>query len=38
MVLAISVAFGVTLFGDNEATWERIKQSPRVAFIRDIFL
>lgn len=38
MVLAISVAFGVTLVGDNEAVWERIKQSPRVAFIRGIFL
>jgi urease accessory protein len=38
MVLAIAVAFGVTLFGDNEAVWERIKQSPRVAFIRGIFL
>lgn len=38
MVLAISVAFGVTLLGDNEAMWERIKQSPRVAFIRGIFL
>lgn len=38
MVLAITVAFGVTLFGDNEAAWERLKQSPRVAFIRDIFL
>jgi urease accessory protein len=38
MVLAISVAFGVTLFGDNEAMWERIKKSPRVASIRSIFL
>ncbi|MFZ4540445.1 MAG: HupE/UreJ family protein [Rickettsiales bacterium] len=38
MVLAIAVAFAVTVFGDNEATWERIKKSPRVAFIRDIFL
>ncbi len=38
MVLAIAVAFGVTLFGDNEATWERIKQSPRTAFIRKVFL
>jgi hydrogenase/urease accessory protein HupE len=38
MILAISVAFGVTLFGDNEAAWERIKKSPRVAFIRSIFL
>ena len=38
MVLAIAVAFGVTLFGDNEAAWIRMKQSPRVAFIRGIFL
>ncbi len=38
MILAISVAFGITLFGDNEAAWERIKKSPRVAFIRSIFL
>lgn len=38
MVLAIAVAFGVTLFGDNEAAWERIKQSPRTAFIRRVFL
>lgn len=38
MILAISVAFGVTLIGDNEASWERIKQSPRVAFIRRVFL
>lgn len=38
MLLAISVAFAVTLIGDNEATWNRIKQSPRVAFIRSIFL
>lgn len=38
MTLAISVAFGVTLIGDNEATWNRIKQSPRVALIRSLFL
>lgn len=38
MVLAISVAFGMTLFGDNEATWERVKQSPRMALLRSIFL
>jgi len=38
MVLAISVAFGVTLLGDNEARLERLKQSPRLAFIRGIFL
>lgn len=37
MVLAISVAFGMTLIGDNEAAWERIKESPRMAFIRGIF-
>lgn len=37
-VLAISVAFGVTLFGDNEATWERLKKSPRMARVRSIFL
>ena len=31
-----AVAFGVTVFGDNEATWEKIKKSPRVAFIRTL--
>ena len=36
--LAISVAFGVTLVGDHEAAWNRLKQSPRFALIRDIFL
>ena len=36
--LAISVAFGATLFGDHEATWDRIKASPRFAFIRSLFL
>lgn len=36
--LAISTAFGVTLFGDHEAAWTRIKESPRFAFIRSIFL
>ncbi len=38
ILLAISVAFGVTLFGDNEIVWEKVKQSPRVAFIRRFFL
>lgn len=38
MAFAISVAFSMTLIGDNEAAWERIKQSPRMDFIRDIFL
>lgn len=36
--LAISVAFGATIVGDHEATWTRIKESPRFAFIRRIFL
>jgi hydrogenase/urease accessory protein HupE len=38
MLLAISVAFGVTLFGDHEAAWGRIKESPRFRLIRSIFL
>lgn len=38
MILAISVAFGVTLLGDNEAMWERIKQSPHLGFVRGLFL
>jgi hydrogenase/urease accessory protein HupE len=38
MVLAIAVAFGMTLVGDNEAAWEAIKKSPRVSFIRNLFL
>ncbi len=38
MVLAIAVAFGVTLFGDHEQGWERLKESPRLALIRRIFL
>lgn len=36
--LAISVAFGATLIGDHEALWERMKASPRFAFIRGLFL
>lgn len=38
MVLAISVAFGMTLLGDHELAWEKIKQSPRFGFIRGMFL
>ena len=38
MMLAISVAFSVTLMGDHDATWERLKDSPRMGFIRRIFL
>ena len=37
MILGISVAFSVTLLGDHEAVWERLKQSPKLAFIRTIF-
>ena len=37
MVLAISVAFGVTLFGDHEHQWDRLKQSRRLAWLRRIF-
>lgn len=36
--LAISVAFGVTLIGDHEDAWDSIKQSPRFALLRRIFL
>ncbi len=38
MGLGISVAFGATLFGDHEATWNKIKESPRFSFVRSIFL
>ena len=38
LVLAISVAFGMTLFGDHEQTWNRFKDSPRFAYLRKIFL
>lgn len=38
MVLAISIAFGVTLYGDNEAMWEKFQQSPRFQRIRSFFL
>lgn len=38
LALAISIAFGVTLFGDHEAAWERLKESPRFSWVRGIFL
>jgi len=38
LALAISVAFGVTLIGDHEATCEKVKQSSRFSLIRSIFL
>ncbi len=37
MVLAIAVAFGVTLLGDNEALWEKLKDSPRFGFLKRLF-
>lgn len=36
--LAITVAFGITLIGDHETAWNRIKNSPRFTFVRRIFL
>jgi hydrogenase/urease accessory protein HupE len=38
LVLSISIAFGMTLFGDHEDVWEKLKESPRLAGIRDLFL
>lgn len=37
MILAISVAFGVTLFGDHELAWNRVKKLPRFAWLRRLF-
>ncbi len=34
LTMAISIAFGITLFGDHEVVWERLKQSPRTSFMR----
>lgn len=38
LVLAISIAFGITLFGDHETTWNKLKESPRLAGLRNLFL
>ena len=38
MMLAIAVAFGVTLIGDNDALLTRLKQSPRLQAIRELLL
>ncbi len=35
---AIAVAFGVTVVGDHEAAWKKLKKSPRMALIRSLFL
>lgn len=38
LCLAISIAFGITLFGDHEVLMEKLKQSPRFAYLRSLFL
>lgn len=38
LTLAISIAFGITLFGDHEQLWEKFRDSPRFAVIRSLFL
>lgn len=38
MLLAIAVAFGVTLVGDHEATWNKLKNAPRWRWVRQLFL
>ena len=38
LILAIAVAFGVTLLGDHEQWWETLKDNPRMNFIRSLFL
>jgi hydrogenase/urease accessory protein HupE len=38
LVLAVSIAFGVTLFGDHEQWLAKIKESPHLGFLRTLFL
>ncbi len=38
LTLAISIAFGITLFGDHEQLWEKFRDSPRLAYLRSFFL
>lgn len=38
LVLSISITFGITLFGDHEQWWDRLRESPRFAQIRSLFL
>lgn len=38
LILSISIAFGITLFGDHEHIVDRLKESPRFAAIRSLFL
>lgn len=37
LILAIAIAFGITLFGDHEQSWDRLSQSPRFSSIRKLF-
>ncbi len=37
LIFAISIAFGVTLFGDHEQSWEKFAQSKRLAWVRKVF-
>lgn len=37
LILAIAVAFGVTLLGDHEQWWEKLKDHPRFGFIKSWF-
>lgn len=37
MILGISVAFGVTLFGDHEHAWNKFKNLPRFSWLRKLF-
>lgn len=38
LVLAISIAFGITLFSDHAERWEKLWESPRLESIRQFFL
>lgn len=37
LILAIAVAFGVTLLGDHEQWWEKLREHPRMKFIKTLF-
>lgn len=36
LTLAISIAFGITLFGDHEQFWEKLRENPRFAGLRKL--
>ncbi|MFZ4125309.1 MAG: HupE/UreJ family protein [Rickettsiales bacterium] len=38
LILAIAVAFGVTLLGDHEQWWEKLQENPRLRFLRSWFM